>query len=793
MVNSLQDIEVAAPGKVTLRSALDQAASGEAIVFDPTLNGCTIELSIVGREHSTLIGELMGGLETPSGYISYLIGYQERDYGRSALYARKDVVIDASALPLGITLKWAGGDADPARVLAVYGNLTMKNLSVTGGRSVSVPLAANPEDQYPQESTRARGGALAVWGVARLEKCRLYDNACSQVWSMPVRDSREGGVFGGGIYADVVQISDCVISGNSISGAGVSGGGVFSVGGRSTDAAQSIVERSAVTGNSIAGIFAYGGGVYSDGGGIGKLKALKLANCTIATNQVGIYGPGFLYGSGYWRGGGVYMSNGHMVLQSCTIVGNGVTGVARTDDLGKPNMAGGVVATIGNAHAVERMAIGHCIIAGNMVHPFGGSSYNEDIFTGSLFEFVSGGYNRIGVINFDQMLVPVGVPTWYSLCRKHYPKQGDQDGILPADVLDLTGGTVRSADILSAGADATQPAVLRYTPQGNAVDQVPAGPYALQETRAEYTVLSGGSDNFTAIILGRIETQYGLANFANTFTANFEAFLGSVDIDDETAGNQPYTDPDGNPILTLADALWYGPKTTWPSLLENYPYIEFWHRLDSALKAENISGMGQELLGDDAWMALFENGTLSENPHIRLYIWNTPYTAQLTALDQTGTGRPAASLGDIGAIEYVPPDPEQLPDVDTDGDGIYDLLDMDDDNDGLSDDGEIVIGTDPKDSDSDDDGSGDREEILAGTDPNERGSRFACREIDMAGGDVVIHWSSAPNRTYSLWGNDSLSPNTWTLIESGIPETTPVNTHAVERQGSRRFFRVEVE
>ena len=105
VVNSLEDVEVPAPGKITLRSALHLAASGEKLVFDPTLNGCTIELSIVGQDHSTLVGELMGGVETPSGYVSYLIGYEERDYGQSALYAQRDVVIDASALPLGITVK----------------------------------------------------------------------------------------------------------------------------------------------------------------------------------------------------------------------------------------------------------------------------------------------------------------------------------------------------------------------------------------------------------------------------------------------------------------------------------------------------------------------------------------------------------------------------------------------------------------------------------------------------------------------------------------------------------------
>ena len=49
-----------------------------------------------------------------------------------SLYARKDVTIDASDLSSGITLAWVG--TDDARVLAVYGDLWMTNVTVTGGR-----------------------------------------------------------------------------------------------------------------------------------------------------------------------------------------------------------------------------------------------------------------------------------------------------------------------------------------------------------------------------------------------------------------------------------------------------------------------------------------------------------------------------------------------------------------------------------------------------------------------------------------------------------------------------------
>lgn len=656
VVNSLADVEVPNAGEVTLRSALEMAASGEPITFDPSLDGGTIELSIVGEEHTTLFAELMGGHETPSGYISYLIGYFERNYGRSALYAQKDVVIDASSLPNGLTIKWTGGIEDPARVLAVLGDLTMRNVSVTGGRSVSVELEPDLEATYPQHSTRARGGGLAVWGIATLENCRLFDNGCFQKWSMKIRDSREGGVFGGGIYADVVLISDCVISGNSLEGAGVSGGGVFTLGGRSTDEAESILERTSLTGNSIAGIFAYGAGVYSDGGGIGKLKALTLVNCTVATNEVGIYGPGFLYGSGYWRGGGVYMSNGFMELRSCTIVDNAVTGVPRTDDLDKPNLAGGICATIGNAHAVEHMIIGHCIIAGNWVYPYGGDAYSEDIFTGSLSEFISEGYNCIGVINFNQMLVPD--PDWQhgtTLVRKHYPKAGDQYGVDLDDVLYRNIGTMRSPDIMSLGVDTPQYAVLRYTPKGSAIDQVPTGAYTVESTRANYSYLPNTTDNFKEIILGRIEDHYGLNGFADSFTADFEAFLASVDLDDDRSnGLQPYTTPGGDPVLKLEDAHRYAyGQANWPSLIENYPHIEFWHHLDAALRAADIPELGPELLGDTAWDALFDHGALEENYGISFGMYTEQRDVQIVPHDQTQEPRPVNSLGDIGAVEYL--------------------------------------------------------------------------------------------------------------------------------------------
>jgi hypothetical protein len=307
---------------------------------------------------------------------------------------------------------------------------------------------------------------------------------------------------------------------------------------------------------------------------------------------------------------------------------------------------------VGNAHDVEDMIVAHSIIVGNTVQEIGGSLYAHDVFTGSLFGFRSAGYNRIGVIDFSQILVPVGVLGWQSLSRRHYPQAGDVDGVGAADVLDLVNGVTSSATIVSAGVGAGSPVVLHYAPRGSALDQVPAARYSVPETVAEYEVGTGKTDNFLAIMLGRLQSHYGLAGFASEFTTAFESFLQTVDTDAATAGIQPYKDPSGDPILTLAATQWFGPAATWPKELPNHPYIEFWHRLDAALQAKAIPGMGPEGLDDEAWRELFTSGRLAENPDIRIRVQTTSnLQVQRESLDQLGAARPANAPGDIGAIE----------------------------------------------------------------------------------------------------------------------------------------------
>ena len=512
-VNSLEDSVDPPTGTVTLRSALKNAPSGATISFDKSLNGGIIKLSIVGEEHTILKGEVMGMRTEPSGPISYLEGYFERDYGKSALYANKEVVIDASALPEGITIAWTGGEEIYARVLAVYGDLTMNNVTITGGSSVAEDIVADEIDDQPW--TLARGGGVAVWGKARLVRCTLYDNHCAGDFE----SSRDRGAFGGGLYANIVELKNCIVSGNTVVGAGAAGGGVYSVGGADSVHEMSTIVQSAITGNRISGLFTYGGGLYSDGGGIGNQKTLKLTNSTIARNLVEIAPnmPPFLLSIGYWRGGGVYMSNGSLEIQSCTIVENEVHGVPRVDTLEKSNLAGGIAATVGNAHAVEDMTIGHSIVTGNKVYEldmagFTVASYEHDIFTGTVLNFESRGYNRFGVIDFSQILVPVGEWRWRSLSRKHYPKVSDEDGIAVTDVLD-TANVTTSDTIFSTGIDAGGPSVLHYTPKGDAVDAIPPSSYYVESIYADYWISDSATNDFLEILLSRIEKQYNLSRF----------------------------------------------------------------------------------------------------------------------------------------------------------------------------------------------------------------------------------------------------------------------------------------
>lgn len=199
LLSSRDDVAQPASGILTLRSALDQAASGDTINFDTSLNGATIELNLIGVNHSTLLGETYSGMTFQ--------GYAERDYAKSAIYAKKNIELDATSLPNGITIKWTGGDTNPARVLAVYGDLILRNVNITGGYSQAEAISNSTAQPY----TLARGGGVAVWGTLTLDHSAIYGNKIVG----DTESSRDRGTYGGGIYANGLDLTACIVASNS--------------------------------------------------------------------------------------------------------------------------------------------------------------------------------------------------------------------------------------------------------------------------------------------------------------------------------------------------------------------------------------------------------------------------------------------------------------------------------------------------------------------------------------------------------------------------------------------------
>jgi hypothetical protein len=594
VVTSLDDVATPPAGTVTLRSALEAADSGDTVTFDSSLDGGTIVLTTIADEHSILMGEV---------YVNnQYSGYQERDYGKSALYARKNVKIDASDLPNGITVRWGGGGASHARVLAVYGDLTMWNVTIESGYSQTEAIAAGT-----QPYTLARGGGLAVWGTAKLYDCAVIGNTCEG----EATSARDRGTYGGGIYANGLDLNDCVISGNVATAYGAGGGGIYSVGGADRTGGHgndASLKRCTISGNRVTANHAYGGGIFTLSGGPVNLATMFLTNCTIARNLVEDHPDYANVGQWYDRGGGVYMGGGSLWMSACTIVENAVTGQLAYFS-GKPNMGGGGgCATIGNAHTVETVWLQNSIVVGNTLN-----GETEDWFAGSILDLFSQGYNLVGRVNFSWILVPV--PDWMMSSRKRWPKPGDHDGVTLGDAVDVAGAQYHPTAI-SAGVDPGQPAVLWYPPANLAVDKIPNQDYSVTYVNAGYTGFGVPTDDFLNYVILQCRSQYG-------------AILGA---------------DFGTEFGDMTGTTWYGPAITWPSNTQNAAWIAFWHNLDTAIGDR----LGMVILGDDFW-GTFTTGPLGD--HVNITVSRSTEMFHMEGQDQLGVTRPRNSTGDIGAIE----------------------------------------------------------------------------------------------------------------------------------------------
>ncbi len=146
------------------------------------------------------------------------------------------------------------------------------------------------------------------------------------------------------------------------------------------------------------------------------------------------------------------------------------------------------------------------------------------------------------------------------------------------------------------------------------------------------------------------------------------------------------------------------------------------------------------------------------------------------------------------------------PGLDTDGDGLADEADGDNDNDQLADDTEIGGGgfspatpTDPNAADSDDDGAPDGAESVAGTDPTDAGALLEIVRI-AKGSTADVSWRARSNKTYRiLYATTPAQPVTnelATVIASGAavpPWYALTNTVTDAGSATSRVYAVEVQ
>lgn len=123
------------------------------------------------------------------------------------------------------------------------------------------------------------------------------------------------------------------------------------------------------------------------------------------------------------------------------------------------------------------------------------------------------------------------------------------------------------------------------------------------------------------------------------------------------------------------------------------------------------------------------------------------------------------------------------PNLDTDGDGVPDEADWDNDSDGLADATEIagsafspVTPTGVNAADSDGDGVSDGEESVAGTNPQDADALLKIAAVTNAAGGRSVTWIARSNRTYTV--RYALSPaqpvtNVLTTVTATGPASAP--------------------
>ncbi|MGA9397087.1 MAG: CSLREA domain-containing protein [Anaerolineaceae bacterium] len=296
-------------------------------------SGCSLREAIEAANNNSPFGGCPAGAHTPavdsirlpaSSYTLTRAGANE-DLN---VYGDLDIIDDVtiSGLTSGATID--AGDIDRVFDILSGANVTLENLTVTGGHS--------PDGN----GNLAHGGGIRSVGSLSLINVVVTGNQAGKGSNGGVAGANGG--YGGGIYifGNSLSILSSRISDNhagagqdnTTSGDGGRGGGIFTDAGIVTITNSEIRDNTAgaggeITTNAYGGI---GGGCYCGG-------TITITGSTISGNTAGSSSSG-----GGGPAGGIY-ANGEMTITNSTISGN--TSGSTSSEYGSSGNGGGIVAS----------------------------------------------------------------------------------------------------------------------------------------------------------------------------------------------------------------------------------------------------------------------------------------------------------------------------------------------------------------------------------------------------------------------------------------------------------------